>query len=73
MSIDDKSNCNLSINNESIDLKPHINIYKQFEIKAQKILNAQLNTNGSSMSTEPPSQQAAQSSSDVVAPTKDRQ
>ena len=38
---------NLIINNESIDIKPHINIYKEFENKAQKILKAQKNTQGS--------------------------
>ena len=61
----------LIINNESIDIKPHINIYKEFENKAQKILNAQINTDSSNMLTEPQIKQVTQNNNETIITTKD--
>ncbi|WP_107970263.1 hypothetical protein [Campylobacter concisus] len=62
---------NLIINNESIDIKPHINIYKEFENKAQKILKAQKNTDSSNMLTEPQIKQVTQNNNETIITTKD--
>lgn len=62
---------NLIINNESIDIKQHINIYKEFEKKAQKILNAQTNTDSSNMLTEPQINQVTQNNNETIITTKD--
>lgn len=62
---------NLIINNESIDIKQHINIYKEFEKKAQKILNAQINTDSSNMLTEPQINQVTQNNNETIITTKD--
>lgn len=61
---------NLIINNESIDIKQHINIYKGFEKKAQEILNAQINTDSSNMLTEPQIKQATQNNNETITITK---